>query len=53
MVEPLEPTLDEGGETSCYAHLLCLECGAVLDGSEHHSGCSSLQVSESPGEVSS
>lgn len=23
-----------GGESACYAHLLCRECGAVLD--EHH-----------------
>jgi len=30
---------DEGGETSCYAHLLCLECGAVLDGGDHRAGC--------------
>lgn len=22
----------DGGESACYAHLLCLECGAVLDG---------------------
>lgn len=25
---------DLGGESSCYAHLLCQECGAVLD--KHH-----------------
>ena len=29
-----------GGETSCYAHLLCFECGVVLDGSAHASACS-------------
>jgi hypothetical protein len=30
---------DEGGEGACFAHLICPECGAVLDGSEHGSGC--------------
>jgi hypothetical protein len=25
---------DGGGESACYAHLLCQECGAVFD--EHH-----------------
>jgi hypothetical protein len=30
------PALEEelGGESACYAHLLCAECGAVRD--EHH-----------------
>jgi len=28
-----------GGESSCYAHLLCLDCGVVLDGSAHRPGC--------------
>jgi hypothetical protein len=31
---------DRGGETACYAHLVCPECGAVLDGGAHASGCS-------------
>jgi hypothetical protein len=31
---------DRGGETACYAHLVCPECGAVLDGAAHASGCS-------------
>jgi tellurite resistance-related uncharacterized protein len=26
---------DEGGEPACLAHLLCPECGAVLDGGSH------------------
>jgi hypothetical protein len=26
---------DEGGETACWAHLLCLDCGAVLDRAQH------------------
>ena len=30
---------DRGGETACYAHLVCPECGAVLDGGAHASGC--------------
>ena len=32
---------EQGGETACWAHLLCLECGAVLDGEPHLDGCSS------------
>jgi hypothetical protein len=35
-VDPAEP---EGGESACYAHLLCDECGAVQPG-PHHAGCS-------------
>jgi hypothetical protein len=31
---------ERGGETACYAHLVCPECGAVLDGGAHASGCS-------------
>lgn len=30
---------DEGGESACFAHLLCPECGAVLDGSAHVKSC--------------
>lgn len=29
-----------GGESSCFAHLLCPECGSVLDGGGHRAGCS-------------
>jgi hypothetical protein len=32
---------DEGGETACFAHLLCKECGAVLDGQSHAKDCRS------------
>lgn len=32
---------DEVGESACYAHLLCPECGAVLDGGPHRPGCAS------------
>jgi hypothetical protein len=27
---------DEGGETACWMHLLCPECGAVLSDDEAH-----------------
>ena len=29
----------EGGESACYAHLICPECGTVLDGAVHRDGC--------------
>jgi hypothetical protein len=50
MVEPQGHDLDEGGESSCYAHLLCLECGAVLDGNAHREGCQSSQTSDVDGD---
>jgi tellurite methyltransferase len=31
---------DQGGETACLAHLVCTECGAVLDGRAHRDSCS-------------
>jgi len=30
---------DEGGESACFAHLICPECGVVLEGAQHHPGC--------------
>lgn len=27
---------DDGGDPACYAHLVCPECGAVLDGPGRH-----------------
>jgi hypothetical protein len=30
---------DEGGESACFAHLLCPECGVMIDGSEHSTQC--------------
>lgn len=41
--KPLECRLcdEAGGEAACYAHLVCPECGVVLDGSPHRQGCAS------------
>jgi hypothetical protein len=36
---PLNARQDEGGDPACWAHILCPDCGAVLDGSEHRPGC--------------
>jgi hypothetical protein len=33
------PAPEAGGESACLAHVLCPECGAVLDGSPHRAGC--------------
>jgi hypothetical protein len=30
---------DQGGEPACLAHLVCPDCGVVLDGSPHRQGC--------------
>jgi hypothetical protein len=30
---------EQGGESACFAHLICPECGVVLDGSEHTQEC--------------
>jgi hypothetical protein len=35
---------EQGGESACYAHLTCPECGVVLDGSEHDPTCQWEQV---------
>jgi len=29
----------DGGDAACWAHLLCPDCGVVLDGSAHTSTC--------------
>lgn len=34
-------SLDEGGESACWAGLICAECGSVIDGSPHRPGCRS------------
>jgi len=39
---PLECRLcdqDAGGESACFAHRLCPDCGVLLDGSPHRPGC--------------
>jgi len=38
---PAQPAPHEGGESACWAHLLCPECGAILDGGCHIEGCRS------------
>ena len=30
---------DEGGESACFAHLICPECGVVLVGADHLQTC--------------
>lgn len=32
---------DEGGDPACWAHKVCAECGAVLEGGGHRDGCAS------------
>jgi hypothetical protein len=32
---------DAGGEAACFAHLVCPDCGVVLDGGPHRPGCAS------------
>jgi tellurite resistance-related uncharacterized protein len=34
-----EPRHEGGGKSACFAHLLCAECGVVLDGAAHAPGC--------------
>jgi hypothetical protein len=41
---PAEP---EGGESACFAHLVCAECGA-LEHEGHHDGCSAARVDGGP-----
>jgi tellurite resistance-related uncharacterized protein len=33
---------EQGGETACWAHLLCPECGTILDGGSHLENCGSV-----------
>ncbi len=35
--DPIEA--DEGGESACFAHLICPECGVVLSDATHLRGC--------------
>lgn len=41
--QPLECRIcgETGGEAACFAHLVCPECGVVLDGSAHRPNCRS------------
>jgi hypothetical protein len=34
---------DEGGESACFAHLICPECGVVLDDADHLRECTSVK----------
>ncbi|HEY1650827.1 MAG TPA: DUF3565 domain-containing protein [Acidimicrobiales bacterium] len=36
---PLECADCEAGDPACWAHKVCPECGAVVDGGAHRSGC--------------
>ncbi len=38
------PPSDRGGDPACWAGLVCADCGAVLDGSDHRPGCSAGQL---------
>jgi hypothetical protein len=33
------PVVEAGGDAACWAHLLCPECGVVLDGGAHAKDC--------------
>jgi tellurite methyltransferase len=35
----LQEVPGHGGETACWAHLLCPTCGVILDGGPHRDGC--------------
>jgi hypothetical protein len=41
---------DHGGDSACWAHLLCPECGAISSEGDHR-GCESEQVRVSNGSV--
>jgi hypothetical protein len=36
---PVSDADSGGGESACFAHLICPDCGAVLDGAVHAQGC--------------
>lgn len=40
--------VDEGGESACFAHLICPECGTVLDGSAHDPECAGWDSNRGP-----
>lgn len=37
----LQEPPEQGGETACWAHLICPECGTVIDGGPHLGDCHS------------
>ena len=39
MVDDFDIDDARGGESACYAHLLCQECGIVLNGGVHLATC--------------
>lgn len=39
-----ENVVDEGGESACFAHLVCPECGVVLDGADHAVACTLVDL---------
>ena len=48
MTDESESPIDEaGGETSCYAHLVCPDCGIVVDASAHRAWCTLAPTPES------
>lgn len=42
VVDAPEPAEPEGGESACFAHLVCAQCGA-LEHEGHHDGCTAAQ----------
>lgn len=40
-----------GGETACYAHFLCQDCGIVLDGGAHLATCPRAPTSDVTTEI--
>ncbi len=43
---PAAQNADHGGDSACWAHLVCPECGAISSAG-HHQGCESEQVARS------
>jgi hypothetical protein len=40
--DELDDAAGEGGDPACLAHLVCPQCGAVVEGGYHRPGCSVL-----------
>ena len=41
---PAEAPDPDGGDPACLAHVLCPDCGIVLDGNAHRAGCPSRKL---------